>query len=150
MARTMTVWEPIRDFVTLRDAMDRLFEDSFVRAPRRSGNGRGGSHFMPPADAWESDDELVIEMALPGVAPDGVDVTFEKDSVVVSGEYTPLDEERNWVLRERAHGSFRRRYGLNVPVDVDKAEAEVRDGVLVLSLPKSEDVKPRKITVKTA
>lgn len=141
-------WNPFQEMMTLRDAMDRLFQESFVRMPRTDG-GTVGQYLVPPADAWENDEEVVIELALPGADPQKVDVTFEQDSVLISGQIEPLPEGKNWVLRERAHGSFQRRFNLNVPVEVDKVEANFHNGVLTLRLPKSEAVKPRKITVKS-
>jgi len=142
-------WNPVQEMMTLRDAMDRLFQESFVRMPRTNG-GTVGQYLTPPADAWESEDEVVIELALPGADPNKVDVTFEQDSVVITGEIEPLPEGKNWILRERAHGPFQRRFNLNVPVNADKAEASFHNGILTLHLPKSEAVKPRKITVKSA
>ncbi|HBY95085.1 MAG TPA: heat-shock protein Hsp20 [Chloroflexi bacterium] len=141
-------WNPVQEMMTLRDAMDRLFQESFVRMPRANG-GTAGQYLIPPADVWESEDEVVIELALPGADPQKVDVTFEQDSVVVAGEIEPLQEGKNWVLRERAHGPFQRRFNLNVPVNADKAGASFHNGILTLHLPKSEAVKPRKIAVKT-
>jgi HSP20 family protein len=134
--------------VTLRDAIDQLFQDSVIRMPR--GNG-GEQSLTPPADAWETQDEIVIELALPGVNPEKVDITFTADSVVINGELPkPTGEGKNWLLRERPWGPFQRRFSLGVPVNVDKVEATTHDGILTLRLPKSEAVKPRKITVKSA
>ncbi|HYN88234.1 MAG TPA: Hsp20/alpha crystallin family protein, partial [Ardenticatenaceae bacterium] len=73
-------WNPANEAMTLREAMDRLFQDSFVRMPRPEG-GSAGQHLIPPADAWEDQDEIVIELALPGATAENVDVTFENDSV---------------------------------------------------------------------
>lgn len=144
MAR-IQVWDPVREAVTLRDAMDRLFEQSLVRLPRQNG---GSSHYVPRADAWESDEEVVLEIALPGVGADDVEITLEEDCVAISGEYRPRDDERSWVMRERASGPFERRFDIRVPIDADKVGASFQQGVLVLRLPKTEGSKPRKIAVK--
>src|SRR5690606_8451031 len=105
-------WDPIQEMVTLRDAMDRLFQESFFRTPWLNG-APSGRHLVPPADAWESDDEVVIEIALPGVDPQKVDVTYEQDNVTIRGEIEPAAEEKHWVMRERARGPFERRFSLN-------------------------------------
>lgn len=142
------------EFLTLRDAMDRLLQDSFVRMQPGNGNGNGSSEgraFVPAADAWESQDEVVVELALPGVNPDEVDITFEQDTLTVTGQLglTTKPEGQHWILRERPRGTFQRRFSLQVPVDVERVEATYNNGILTLHLPKSEAVKPRKITVKS-
>ncbi|HYN87842.1 MAG TPA: Hsp20/alpha crystallin family protein [Ardenticatenaceae bacterium] len=147
-------WNPVQEMVSLRDAMDRLFQDSFVRMPKAGngdGNGHSSAHYLiPPADAWETEDELTIELAVPGVDPQRVDVTFEQDALLISGQIEAPAENPNWILRERARGAFQRRFNLSVPVDVEKVEARVHNGILTVRLPKSEAIKPRKIAVKSA
>ncbi|RIL10573.1 heat-shock protein Hsp20 [bacterium] len=140
------VFDPMRDFVSLREAMDRLMEDSFVRAPR-GANGADGA-FRPAADAWETDEAVVIELALPGANPEDVEITYEQDTLLVGGSVDPRDGSHPYVLAERARGPFQRRFALNTSIDVDKAEASFDRGVLTLRLPKSEAIKPRKINVR--
>ncbi len=151
MAR-MTVWDPVRDFVSLRDAMDRLIEDSVVRTAGRPAERRVGGFCRPAADGWEDGDAIFVQMDLPGVNPDEVDVMYEQDALVISGEFVDRavgsDEEREWLMRERPCGQFQRRFALNVPLDLDAVSATYNDGVLTLRLPKSEATKPRKIEVK--
>jgi len=131
--------------MTLRDAMNRLFQDSFVAAA--AGDMAGERMLYPYADVSESEDEVTIEMAVPGANTDLIDVTYEQDSVVVRGEIPARDEERTWILRERPRGRFERRFTLNVPINGEKADASYRNGILVLTLPKRDEVKPRKIEV---
>lgn len=142
-------WNPANEAMTLREAMDRLFQDSFVRMPRPEG-GSAGQHLIPPADAWEDQDEIVIELALPGATAENVDVTFENDSVTVSGHLDAPREGKHYILRERAAGPFQRRFNLAVPISVERVEATFNNGLLRLRLPKSEAVKPRKISVKAS
>jgi HSP20 family protein len=149
----MTVWDPVRDFVSLRDAMDRLVEDSYVRTPQEPV-GRPAGMCRPRVDAWEENDVLVVAIALPGVNPDDVDVTYEKDQLVVSGEFVTSPEleeesERDWLIRERPFGPFQRKFAVNVPLDIDSVTASYSDGILTLRLPKSEETKPRRIAVST-
>ena len=142
-------WGPAADFVpemlSLRQAMDRLVDDSLVRWPAAAA--RGASALTPAVDAWEEGDTVVVELAMPGVAPDAFDVTIERDTLVVTGEVAPREEGKTWLIQERPRGRFERRFDLSVPLDVDKIEARYTDGVLRLVLPKAESVKPRKIEV---
>lgn len=137
------------EFLTLRNVMDRVFQDSYDRT-MRNGNGAKDDALVPRADAWEDDEQVGIEMALPGVTPEQVDITFEQDTITIQGTLQAEAEGKNWILRERPRGTFRRRFTLQVPIDPERVEASYRDGVLYLTLPKSEAVKPRKITVKSA
>lgn len=146
MTTTMRVWDPMRDFVTLREAMDRLVEESVVRTPRAEG-GRNGQ-YRPAADAWETADALVIELSLPGIDPQDVEVTYEQDQLTISGKRPEPAEERTWILRESARGAFERRFTLTSPIDADGVEAHFHNGILTLHLPKSEATRPRKIDVR--
>jgi HSP20 family protein len=140
-------WDPFREAVSLRDAMNALFQDSFVR-PTGGGAGAGGFATLP-LDVSENENEFVVKGALPGVKPDEVQITILGDTVTIRGE-TKADEEKKgerWHLRERRHGSFQRSLSLGTPVDSDKAQAQFEHGVLTLRLPKSEAAKPRQIKV---
>ena len=145
MSMRVTSWEPMRDFVTLREAMDRFMNEGI--APVANGNGKG-VEIRPAVDAYENEDEVVLEVSLPGVAPEDVEVTFDKDSLTVAGTIPARDAEKSWVLRERGRGEFKRRFALQTPIDVDKVDARFEAGILTLRLPKSEAVKPRKIEIK--
>jgi len=139
-------WEPFTDLMSLREAMDRLFEDSFVRSGSRWAMGEARCEV--PVDAYVTDDEVVITVAVPGVAPEAVDVTIEGDTITIKGELKgPLDNV-NYLVQERTYGSFTRTLRLNIPVQADKAEASFDKGILTLTLPKQEEVKPKTITVK--
>ena len=143
-------WSPVTDFMpdvlSLRQAMDRLVEDSVVRWPA-TGNVRHNGVLSPAVDAWEEGDTVIVELAMPGVAPDAFDVTVERDTLVVSGEVPGRDQDKTWLIKERAHGRFERRFDLSVPLDVEKIKANYADGILRLELPKAESVKARKIEV---
>ena len=141
----MTRYDPISNALSLREAMDQLFQDSFV-APfgwlRQTTNSI-------PVNVYETDDAFVVQAFAPGLTADQLSISVEQGTVTLHGELKA--EESNGlrpVLQERASGSFTRTFALPVPVDADKVQAELRDGVLSLTLPKSEAVKPRKIQVK--
>jgi HSP20 family protein len=137
-------WEPFKEMMTLRQAMDRLFEDSFVRPYR----GAEGTYL--PLDIYTTNDAVIIRAAVPGVAPDDVEVMVEGSTVTIRGETKAPQVDGNFLLQERRYGPFARSIDLAIPVQADKAEAKFENGVLVLSIPKAEEVKPKVIKVKSA
>jgi HSP20 family protein len=139
-------WEPMSDFMTLRQAMDRLFEDSFVRAGRTV---EGGAAAYLPVDVYTTKDAVVIRASVPGVNPDDVEITVEGDTVTIRGEIKPAPEEGNYLLQERRYGPFARALELAIPVQADKADAVFKNGLLTLTIPKAEEIKPKVIKIKT-
>ena len=144
MANYLAHLDPFRDAVTLREAMDRLFEDSFVPAQHRTPEERA---FRLPIDAYVTPEEIVIVANMPGVKPEAVEITIEGDSVTIKGERPAPLENVNYVLQERTYGKFQRTLSINVPVDADKAEAKYENGLLTLTVPKTEAVRPKTIQV---
>lgn len=141
-------WQPMNDLVSLRDAMDRLFEDSFV-TPRSWIGGQGMTD--PSLDAYETANDVVVKAALPGIKPEDVDITLTGGLLTISGETKEETEQndKNYIRRERRYGSFSRSVSLPEGLNGDKADAKFENGVLTLSIPKSEQIKPKKIQVKT-
>ncbi len=139
-------WEPFKEMMTLREAMDRLFEDSFVR-PVRAGTLESRSYL--PLDIYATKDAIVLRASVPGVKPDEVEITIEGTTVSIRGETKPPQEEGNFVLQEHRYGSFSRSIDLGIPIQPDKADAKFENGVLTLTIPKAEEIKPRVIKVKT-
>lgn len=137
-------WEPFKDIVTLREAMDRLFEDSFVRPGRRERLAEA----RLPIDAYLTDNELVVIATVPSLNPDDVEVTIEGDILTIKGEVKPPIENVKYLLQERPYGPFYRSLTINIPVQADKAEASFANGVLTLTVPKAEEIKPKTIKVK--
>ncbi len=142
----MNRWDPFRDVVTLREAMDRLFEDSYTPARRYQEDG-GQRRFRLPLDAYVTPEEIVVMANMPGVKPEDVEITLEGDTLTIRGKRPGPLENVNYVLQERNYGEFQRTLTINVPVDADKAEAKFENGLLVLSIPKAEAVKPKTIQV---
>jgi len=140
----ITRWDPFREAVTLREAMDRLFEDSFV--PSRRGNG-GERAYRLPLDAYATPDEIVVLANMPGVKPENVEITIEGDTLTIKGERPAPMENVDYVMQERPYGKFQRTLNINIPVDANKAEAKYENGLLTLSIPKAEAVKPKTIQV---
>ena len=140
------LWDPFREAVSLRDAMNSLFQDSFVRpggVPAQSGLS------ALPLDVSETENEFVVKASLPGVKPDDVQITVHGDTLTIRGESKVEEEKKgeHWHIRERRSGVFQRSLSLSAPVDSDKAQADFEHGVLTLTLPKSESAKPRQIKV---
>jgi len=141
-------WDPFRDLITLREAMDRLFEESFVRTPTgwAPAGERGCNLAM---DVYMTDEELVVTAAVPGMTPDDVEITIEGDTLTLKGEIKPPLDNVNYIIQERPYGRFQRTLRLNIPVQAEKAEATFERGLLTLTVPKQEEIKPRTIEVKT-
>ena len=140
-------WNPLREIQEMNEAVDRFFGDSWA-GPRGMRDGDQLRAWRMPMDAYMTDDAIVIAMALPGVHEEDVNVTLENGVLTISGELKPRAEEHNYLLRERPAGHFERTLSVSTPVDVSKADAVFADGVLTLTLPKAEQVKPKTITVK--
>lgn len=138
---------PFGELLSLRQAMDRLFEDSFVR----SGSwGQGSADgLMLPLDVSTTSDELVIEAALPGVRPDDVEITVEDGTLTIRGETNTqrTEGEGDYLVREIRRGAFSRSLSLPAGLEPDKAQATFNDGMLTLRVPKAEQVKPRQIRI---
>jgi len=140
-------WEPAREMMSLRDAMDRLFDDAFTR-PFSLRDGWSSS--VPAIDMFQTDDEIVVKAALPGMKADEVQINITGEVLTLKGEVQQNQEmeEKAWHLREQRFGSFERSIALPTDVVADKAQADFENGILTITLPKADEVKPRSITVK--
>lgn len=140
-------WEPAREMMTLREAMDHLFDDAFTR-PLRMGNGHWS---MPAVDMYQTDNEIVVKAAIPGVKTDEVQINVTGELLTIKGEVKENEEarEKAYHLREQRWGMFERTIALPTDVVADKAKAEFENGVLTITLPKAEAVKPKSIAIKT-
>lgn len=164
----MQRWDPWSDIVSLREAMNSLLEDSFVRA--RGGTPRMGGSLA--VDVKEKEDAYEIRASVPGVKPEDVDVSVLGDTVRIRGQFESerrSDQQQDqgtdgageqgeqggqagqrgerWLIRERRSGSFERTVTLPSAVKADDATAAFQDGILTITLPKAEEAKPRSIPV---
>ena len=139
-------WSPFRDAVSLRDAMNALFQDSFVRPGITPAQN---AYTTLPLDVCETEHEFVIKAALPGVSPDDVEITVHGDTLTIRGESKAEEDKKGeqWHVRERRFGSFQRSVALATPVNSENAQASYDLGVLTLTLPKAESAKPRQIKI---
>jgi HSP20 family protein len=133
--------------VSLREAMDRLFEESFLR-PDLFGGGETPASALP-LDMYETENDVVVKASVPGVKPEDIEVTVTGDLLTIKGEFKSEEktEKQNFIRQERRYGSFCRQLGLSTSVDSGKAEASFENGILTLTLPKVEAVKPKTVRV---
>ena len=138
------VWDPMREMVSLRDAMNTLLQDSFVRPNGASTTANPG---MIPLEISENENEFVVKAALPGIRPEDVSITVHGDSLTIRGEMKAEQEKKGerYHVREIRYGQFERTVGLSAPVVADKAQVEFENGALTLRLPKAEEAKPKQI-----
>ena len=138
-------FQPMSDILSLREAMDRLFEDSFIR-PSVWQNAAVSA----PVDIKETEDAYLLKADLPGFTADDIDINVTHDTVTIAGELKQ-DEGSNdegWLRQERRAGKFSRSFTLPVEIDSTKVDATFQNGVLHLTLPKAEAVRPRTIKVR--
>jgi HSP20 family protein len=136
------------ELVTLRQAMDRLFDDTVFR-PLTAYSGTGDFARLA-LDVRTTADALLVEAALPGVKPEDVDITVENNTLTIRAEdrREATEEENGWIVREISRGSVMRTVTLPTGLEADKAEATFEHGVLKLRIPKAEQVKPRQIRIQ--
>jgi len=139
-------WDPFRDVISLREAVDRLLAEAFA-SPLAVNEP---VNLMPQIDMYQTDDEVVIKATMPGVKPEDLHITVSGDILTIRGEVKEEEEkkEATYHIRERRYGTFTRSIALPTPVEADKAKAEFENGILTLTLPKVEEVRPKVIEVK--
>lgn len=139
---------PVREFVTMQDSMNRLFSNIFTPTAED-----GTLVAAPTIDMKEKENELSIRVTLPGVNPEDVDLSVNENVLTVKAKIEESKEESDeksvFHLRENTFASYYREIRLPFEVDADKAEADYRNGILTITLPKAEIVKPKSIAIKT-
>lgn len=148
MATAINRWEPTNR-LSLRDAVNQLFEDSWVR-PFSSSAGNGGGNYLP-LDIFETDDSFVIKAFVPGVTPEHLDITVQQNTLLLRAEQ-PVEQHEGvrYYLRERTGGTWYRSFELPAPFDAGQIDARLEHGVLTLTLPKAPEAKPHKVQIKTS
>lgn len=141
-------WDPFRETVGLRHAMDRLFDESFFRPLRLREWDYEGYYF--PMDVYHTPEAVVARAMLPGVKPEDVEISIDHNTLTIKGKSREMTEakEEEYLRREWRHGDFARSVTLPEGLQGDKAEATFEDGVLTLSIPKAEEVRPKLIKVQ--
>lgn len=141
-------WDPYREMMVLRNSMDRVVDRELALAP----NSWKSFKWSVALDVVESEDEYLVKASLPGINPEDLEITFEDNRLTIKGESKEEEEidEARFHLRERRFGRFTRSIKLPSGIESEKIEANYDKGVLKLHLPKVEEVKPKKIMIKTS
>jgi HSP20 family protein len=140
---------PFAEVVSLREAMERFFDDRFTR-PIWPPNG--DRPVMPALDLFQTPEAIVAKIALPGVKPADFDVSIADDLVTITGTFSQEKEttEGGYVHKELSHGSFERSFSTPTAIKPEEVKATFKDGLLTLTLPKNEAVKPQHVKVDVA
>ena len=141
-------WDPFDDLASLRESMDKLFDELFTRRPR----GQAELAWAPTVEVFETDNDVMVRAELPGIDPKNVEITVTQDTLTLKGE-AKVDREdkvRNYYRRELRYGSFLRSIQLPSDVKGDQATASYKNGILEIRVPKSERAKPKSVKVEVA
>src|SRR6266705_2125240 len=141
----LTRWDPFREFSTLQDRMNRLFQQSYGDREESLTT----SSFAPAVDVYEDEHNVTLKIEVPGIDEKDIDVRLENNTLTVHGERKIEKEEKeeNYRRVERQYGSFTRTFNLPTTVDAEKVSASYDKGVLKVSLPKKAEAKPKQIKV---
>lgn len=142
---SMIRWEPFDEMMSMRESMERLFEDFFSRRPRTAGP----LVWQPAVEISETDQDLLVKAELPGIDPKNVEVNVTGDTLTIKGEAKAEQENkgRNFYRRELRYGMFQRAIALPTEVKSDETTATFRHGILEIRIPKSERVRPKSVKV---
>ncbi len=145
---TLMRWDPFREMMALRRTMDRLFED-WSEQPVL-WEREGADVWRLAVDVVENEDNFIVQASVPGIKPEDLDISLSDNVLTIKGEFKAQEEKEGekYHIRERRFGRFMRSLSLPVPVNADKIDAVYENGVLTLTLPKAEEVKPKKIAIK--
>jgi len=144
--RFSSTLDPMRDLIALQQELDRFFEN-----PRGLDLGVSGRGVFPPVNIFSDKDGYVVRLEIPGVAPDQVRIDTEGRTLTISGKRADSQSgDASFHRRERDMGEFSRSLQLPESLDLNRAEAAYKHGVLTVRVPKKEEAKPRQITVKAA
>ncbi|MDP2972769.1 MAG: Hsp20/alpha crystallin family protein [Deltaproteobacteria bacterium] len=148
MAWELTPWRPFRDMERMRREMGRLWDSFFEERPRRKVEEVG--EWLPSLDVSETKNELVVKAELPGMDPKEIDISLSEGVLTIKDERKQEKEEKeeNYHLIERSFGSFSRSIRLPRDVQGDKISASYKNGLLKVTLPKSEEAKKKEIKIK--
>jgi HSP20 family protein len=147
--RVMAMWDLLREMETLRREIDNAFT-GFGRAWMHPGFLPGlGTAEYPQVNLGEDDDHLYVEALVPGMDPESLELTVMRGTLTLAGERREMNGvKKTWHRNERGTGKFLRTVDLPVEVDADRVMAECRNGMLLVTLPKAEKAKPKKVAVK--
>jgi HSP20 family protein len=150
MASSIVRYDPFEELTRLQRDMTRLFDENY-RSSARAANGDifSAKAWAPAVDVREDENEVVVHAELPGVKQGDIDIEVTGDTLTIRGErkFEETEKKNSYIRVERTYGTFQRSFAIGVPIENDKVTATFKDGVLTVQLPKSEAVKPKKVTV---
>src|SRR6202167_2631555 len=143
----ITRWDPLREFATIQDRMNRLFRDSYGNEGREEA--LSNTAFAPPVDVYEDEHGVTLKIEVPGIDENDIDVRIENNTLTVHGErnFEKEEKEENYRRVERQYGSFTRTFSLPNTVDQESVQADYDKGVLKVKLTKKAEAKPKQIKV---
>ena len=145
----MSRWDPFRDLMSIQNELNRLFGRTYAGQESPSSSMAGA--WVPPLDVFESKDKFVVSVELPGIEPDGVELSVEDSTLIIRGErsfYKDVPEEAFHRV-ERRYGAFARSLSLPPTANAEGIQASFDKGILTIEVPKAEEAKPKKITIQT-
>jgi len=140
-------YDPFREALSLRNAMDQLFAQSFVRPNWGSSASAGRGVTM---DVLETEQGYQVRVGLPGVKPEDLDLSVQQNTLTIKGQFRSSvkpDQQVNWLVQEISEGSFERSITFPKPIDADKIDTSFEQGVLSITVPLSEASRPKKISI---
>jgi len=139
-------WYPFRDLESLQEDVNKLFQERFVKPAKETTAAR---LWAPVVDVIEDDEKIIVRAELAGMKKEDIDIELTGDTLTIKGERKFENEEKkeNFVRVERVYGQFQRSFTIGVPVKSDQIKAGYKDGILEIAIPKSEDLKPKKVEV---
>jgi HSP20 family protein len=146
-------WDPLRDLVVLQDRMNRLFEDATQRRARGASETQDDldrSDWAPAADVYEREDTYLIALDLPGVDRSALEINLDKDRLSIRGNRSIENGRQTQRRAERPRGKFSRSFALPALVDQERIEAEYKDGVLSVRLPKRKEQQAQRVEIKVS
>ena len=147
---TLVRWRPMRDMVGIQEEVNTIFDRFFGRNIWDDGESIDTQNWYPRVDISENDDEFIVQTELPGLKRDDVQITFDNGALKIEGErkQEKTDKNINYHRVERAYGKFSRVFQVPSQIQANKISADFKDGLLSITLPKVEEVKPKSIDVK--
>jgi len=146
----MTGWTPFWQLTNLRDEIDRLFETPLADFTRGTQQFLGG--WLPAVDLYEDKENVLVKAELPGMKKEEIEISLHEGVLTISGERKQEQKFKDAEMHrtERFIGRFQRTISLPSPVQADKVNAAYKDGILTVTLPKTEEAKPKQIDVKVS
>jgi HSP20 family protein len=140
-------WDPFRDLATLRERMNRLFEEAYTS--RGEEKDMVASAWNPSVDIYEKENAIVLKAEVPGIDENDVEIKIEDNTITLKGDrkFEKETKEENYHRIERSYGSFYRSFTLPRNIDQDKIKAESENGILKITMPKKAELKPKKVKI---